>query len=324
MQAIIMKRLGYIDAVRGLGVILMVLGHICHWRFIERAIYGFHMPLFFFLSGLLFTVPTWAKLAKRLKRYLVPYLVFGIGYLLLHWALNGFDMRLLYALFWYNSENLPYESALWFLTAIMVSHLVYSLLAIGIKNRYILFVISMLLSLIVTIVTDIFGNVLPYSIQPGIAGIFFFACGHFISDKIKGKNVTNLWSIISMICIMLSVSLFELLPRYNMRLGMAGLIPINQLLAVIVVICIVLLFKKYKRFEKILIRYGANSIIYLGFNHIAIKISSRFAGMIFSNKILYYLFTTITAFIILALITAIINYARAKILNRHKVAKTPR
>ncbi|MDR5790074.1 acyltransferase family protein [Caballeronia sp. LP003] len=44
-----------IDAARGIGIVLVVLGHaigLPEWLF--RVIYSCHMPLFFFLSGYLF------------------------------------------------------------------------------------------------------------------------------------------------------------------------------------------------------------------------------------------------------------------------------
>lgn len=61
------RRQGWPDQVKGLGILLVVLGHV--WRglppagllpegalfqTVDRLIYAFHMPLFFFLSGLFF------------------------------------------------------------------------------------------------------------------------------------------------------------------------------------------------------------------------------------------------------------------------------
>lgn len=53
------KRLEYIDQIRGLAIILVVIGHIIQFNEIQggmkssifNIIYSFHMPLFFFISG---------------------------------------------------------------------------------------------------------------------------------------------------------------------------------------------------------------------------------------------------------------------------------
>jgi fucose 4-O-acetylase-like acetyltransferase len=51
------KRIGYIDIARGIGILLVVLGHNDlkdYHPILNRMIYSFHVPLFFFLSGMFF------------------------------------------------------------------------------------------------------------------------------------------------------------------------------------------------------------------------------------------------------------------------------
>lgn len=84
------SRLHAIDSAKGIGIILVVFGHA--WRgamgagliptsglfeLVDRAIYAFHMPLFFFLSGLLFLetlrkYATGSLLRGRISRLLWP------------------------------------------------------------------------------------------------------------------------------------------------------------------------------------------------------------------------------------------------------------
>src|SRR5689334_13215025 len=76
------SRMLTIDVARGLGILLVVLGHNVAFRESSRelyeAIYLFHMPLFFFLSGVTFrwTSPGEA-LKKRARALLVPYFMMG-------------------------------------------------------------------------------------------------------------------------------------------------------------------------------------------------------------------------------------------------------
>ena len=48
------KRNDFIDFLKGIGIILVVIGHVSQNERINDFIYSFHMPLFFFISGFLF------------------------------------------------------------------------------------------------------------------------------------------------------------------------------------------------------------------------------------------------------------------------------
>lgn len=44
----------FLDAMKGMGILLVVLGHVSLIEPLNTVIYAFHMPLFFFISGFLF------------------------------------------------------------------------------------------------------------------------------------------------------------------------------------------------------------------------------------------------------------------------------
>lgn len=49
------KRIDYIDIVKGITIILMIIGHVSNIPTILRTfIFSFHMPLFFIISGYTF------------------------------------------------------------------------------------------------------------------------------------------------------------------------------------------------------------------------------------------------------------------------------
>ena len=68
-----MSRAEWIDACRGAGILIVVLGH-CNPPF-NKLIYSFHMPLFFILSGYLYKNKKDVFLyGKRLLiRYMIVY-----------------------------------------------------------------------------------------------------------------------------------------------------------------------------------------------------------------------------------------------------------
>ncbi len=56
------KRIEWIDVLKGIGIILVILGHT-HVLF-RTYIFSFHMPLFFFISGYLFTIDRYKNFAE--------------------------------------------------------------------------------------------------------------------------------------------------------------------------------------------------------------------------------------------------------------------
>jgi len=72
------KRIDYIDIARGIGILLVVMGHNDFGAvspFLYKLIYSFHMPLFFFLSGYFLNtaIGFWQFLKKRFNSLLKPY-----------------------------------------------------------------------------------------------------------------------------------------------------------------------------------------------------------------------------------------------------------
>lgn len=70
----------WVDCVRGIGVFFVVLGHLYQNEPIGRFIYGWHMPLFFILSGYLIkdkdNVITYKKIISLTRRYIIPYFTY--------------------------------------------------------------------------------------------------------------------------------------------------------------------------------------------------------------------------------------------------------
>lgn len=95
-----MKRLEYIDSLKGFAILLVVIGHVIPWSFASissvmemspspillwKIIYSFHMPLFMFISGYLFGKSRFdspgyltKKLGQKTLMLILPYFVCGI------------------------------------------------------------------------------------------------------------------------------------------------------------------------------------------------------------------------------------------------------
>jgi fucose 4-O-acetylase-like acetyltransferase len=75
----LVKRVDYIDIAKGIGIVLVVMGHNDFELispFVHKLIYSFHMPMFFFMSGIFFKpdLPFWLFVQQRFKKVLKPFL----------------------------------------------------------------------------------------------------------------------------------------------------------------------------------------------------------------------------------------------------------
>lgn len=77
----ILSRIEWIDIAKALGVVFVVLGHTGLPEVFRRWIYIFHMPLFFYISGMFFKPVTLdVAIKKKGKAYLLPYFFFSSIY----------------------------------------------------------------------------------------------------------------------------------------------------------------------------------------------------------------------------------------------------
>lgn len=78
-------RIVWIDNLRGIAILLVVLGHVVNNPIVLKVISSFHVPLFFIISGILIELNTsWKNLSNKnlvmikAKKLLYPYAVFSI------------------------------------------------------------------------------------------------------------------------------------------------------------------------------------------------------------------------------------------------------
>lgn len=90
-----MKRIAYIDSIKGFAILLVVMGHTFHdFKGINMAfidfIYAFHMPLFFIISGYLGYKKDYDinqslfYLRNKAIGLIIPFLFFGSIYTLIY------------------------------------------------------------------------------------------------------------------------------------------------------------------------------------------------------------------------------------------------
>lgn len=83
-----LKRDTTLDIAKAICIILMVIGHSGCPKYLSDFMYLFHMPCFFFISGLLFSEKYFTNLSfgikKKLKSYYIPFVKWELIFLLFH------------------------------------------------------------------------------------------------------------------------------------------------------------------------------------------------------------------------------------------------
>ena len=149
------NRIIWLDIMKGIGIILVVLGHVYNNGIVFRWLYSFHMPLFFFAAGFLYKKkPILADIKRRIQTIVVPYFCFGF-LIFIYWVLiehrfrevNYDPVKAFLGLFLGEYNTLDFNVHLWFLPCFFLTVVVYNVL-INLTGKKITYLIIIVLSLI--------------------------------------------------------------------------------------------------------------------------------------------------------------------------------
>lgn len=114
-----------VDISKGIGMVLVITGHLCVSASLRNFIYSFHMPLFFILSGIVYNIArTRARKAIQIKKILTKYIEWSGIYLvfdyIVRYSVEGTRTKhelwneVVYTISFYG------VSVLWFLSALTI------------------------------------------------------------------------------------------------------------------------------------------------------------------------------------------------------------
>ena len=181
------ERLSWLDVLKGIGIILVAIGHIYSNRTVFNWLYSFHMPLFFLAAGWVYKERSiLTDIKRRIQTIVVPYFSFGF-LVLIYWQVierrfRDSDMSFIDSLFGLFSgyyDNLDFNVHLWFLPCFFVTVVLFNIL-VNLGGRKIAYIVSALMSLIYIILPMPellwrFNRVFKY--------IGFYAVGVFLAGR---------------------------------------------------------------------------------------------------------------------------------------------
>ena len=190
------ERLSWLDVLKGIGIILVVIGHVYSNRTVFNWLYSFHMPLFFLVAGWVYKEKSvLTDIKRRIQTIVVPYFSFGL-LVLFYWQVierrfRDSDMSFmdsLLGLFSGSYDNLDFNVHLWFLPCFFVTVVLFNIL-VNLGGRKFAYIAVALMSLVYVVLPM---PELPWGFNRVFKYIGFYAVGFFGAGretKIVDRNV---------------------------------------------------------------------------------------------------------------------------------------
>lgn len=183
------NRIVWVDIAKGIGIILVIMGHIAE----NKIIYSFHMPLFFILSGYLYKNKE-KFVRKKIKSILVLYLFFAIVSFLYWYFIERYFREQdvspinVFLNIWIATPSINYvfNTALWFLPCLFITEVMFHFLEKRIKNTKILLSFIIVFSIIGYIYPKLNIIRLPFGIDSAFIAIGFYFFGYWWK---KSENI---------------------------------------------------------------------------------------------------------------------------------------
>ena len=256
------KRIDWIDIAKGIAIILVVYGHTTLPVIISKAIYSFHMPLFFILSGLLSNphkitnVKTF--IIGKVHTIVIPYFFF-LGVDIVYRYFWNLEIN------WYDISFGHIDNAYWFLQVFFVTVVWNALLVKYLRSILYVFIILMLYGISYYMSwCDIH---LPYRLEVVGLSSLFWCTGYYLKQYIKDIEWNLLYCILG---IFLTIVTAQVLPRFDMNSNQHGTFVLNYLLACWGTTSVIMLSKRINKADrlpvtnKVLLWCGTNTIVIMG------------------------------------------------------------
>ena len=195
------ERIDWIDYAKALGVFLVIMGHTYKGYSFIGWIYSFHMPLFFFLSGITLKIEQISCkefLKKRVKSLLIPYILYSIVYIMLEVIKSGLNGNMVETIkyflrdaFWIRGQQATI--GLWFLPLLFLVEVLLMVVYKGIRSKNLRAASVLFITAMGFLYADKIGKALPWGLDAALVVIFFLYAGYVfkqicLSSWMNGKQ----------------------------------------------------------------------------------------------------------------------------------------
>ncbi|TBL67765.1 acyltransferase family protein [Paenibacillus thalictri] len=289
-----MSRITWIDILKAIGIILVVMGHTTKDDVMRNVIYAFHMPLFFFITGYLFNAEKYAKdplglFSSRINTIILPFIC---GSIFAYWygerfAQEPIQSKVMWkAILQANGENFnTFTLPMWFLPCMFVTIIVFGMLLISVRRlswylNSMIFIIISFTGIQVISLGKAYG--LPWGIDLIPVTMLFCYAGH-VFRQFEASITFRVNIILCIIAVIAFVYGVIKNGRVDMLGRSFGSFPLYVLTALVgIYLCIVIskLISNLKLafITQLLQLIGKKSLIILIFHPWAISITVKYLG----------------------------------------------
>lgn len=197
-------RISWVDNLKWLGIILIVLWHCFfpEWSNIVKYVFSFHVALFFFISWYLFNSEKHTDFLKFIKtkflRLIIPFFFFNLitfwyykSMQIFFWKEYFIDFDSFFKWIFY-ADYLPNHKEFilanvptWFLVSLFMVSIYYFFINKFIKNKYYRVLFLLFLSILVFIESKYIVFRLPWNAEISISAMLFYWIWHSFKNEIK-------------------------------------------------------------------------------------------------------------------------------------------
>ncbi len=228
LEPVITQRVEWADTLKAIGIFLVFLGHLqLSNKLVISYIYSFHMPLFFFVSGLFFKYSDVTNgfksfFIKKLRTRMVPYVLFGI----LTYCISIMPILLSIFSIYNRSQSIPgdlytplvkplvgmicgtlsdgrfsltHNVLLWFLTCLLMVEMLFFAITKIAHNKPSTIVLILGLFSILGYLESIYCPIrLPFSTDVALTAVVFYGSSYVLRDKLQPSRLAY---VIAVICL---------------------------------------------------------------------------------------------------------------------------
>ena len=310
------NRIQWVDTAKGIGLLCVILGHL-NVPYLATWIYTFHMPLFFFLSGVVFSGRKYNFrdfLVRKITSLIVPYFTLGGGILLVHCLICTIEGApgTVYLDMLKNFIIQKHFWTVWFLACLfLVEILYYGLDSLCSKRPVLATSVSAMICIFGLLRYRLGRGSLPWNLDVAFVAQFFFHVGfqlkksQHLLDKVEKMNALGR-VVCALSALLLNAATGLLCIRFSgesmdMSIGMYGNEVLTILSAFSGIVAIILLSQMFS--HKWVTYLGQNTMVIFGWHsRIVIVLCGylyAYLGIFQSGGIVSQLLYAVTTFVII-------------------------